>query len=293
MRIHLTSFAGSVMDELLKDVIQSFRCALQLLAQETTYAPAKLRQDVDFNVVLFCLEVDPQVLLPMAGRCVLVNFEQLVSSQRGSYIQLLSQHFVWEYSLANISKFDRMGIENFAYCPYGYVAGADSEVDFAERLPDADRDIDVFFYGAMRPRRRKLLDQMRQRGLRVVSNDGDFGFSNEFRDAQLHRAKLVLNVHAYDDSRIVEVVRLGQLLRRRKAVLTELYPDSELDPALGSVVFGAPYELLADTAQLLLAAPGIREQKERSGLDAFKSLDFAESVRHALQAYIQWRQDRV
>ncbi|MET4579883.1 hypothetical protein [Ottowia thiooxydans] len=280
------------MDELLQEVIQSFLCALRLLGHETTYGPAQLRQDVDFNVMLFCLDVDPPVSQPMAARCIVVNFEQLISSQRGSYLQLLRQHFVWEYSLANISGFERLGVENFAHCPYGYVAGADSEWGLADRLAQAERDIDVFFYGAMRPRRRKLLDQMRQRGLRVVSNDGDFGFSNDFRDAQLRRAKLVLNVHAYDDSRIVEVVRLGQLLRRRKAVLCELYPDSELHPALRAAVFGAPYESLADTAQLLLAAPELREQKELTGLEAFKSLDFAESVRRALQTYFQWREDR-
>lgn len=290
MRVHLTSFAGSVMDELLKDVIQSFLCALKLLGHETHYAPAELRQDVDLNVVLFCLELDPQLLLPMAGRCVVVNFEQLTSSQRISYIQLLRQNFVWEYSLANIAKFEPLGIENFTHCPYGYVSGADREVDMNERLPEEDRDIDVFFYGAMRPRRRKLLDQMRQRGLRVVSNEGDVGFSNDFRDAQLRRAKLVLNMHAYDDSRIVEVVRLGQLLRRRRAVLCELYPDSDLDPVLEPALFGAPYELLADTAQLLLAAPALRHVKERRGLDAFRSMDLVASVHRALGAYEQWQQ---
>jgi Glycosyl transferase family 2 len=100
---------------------------------------------------------------------------------------------------------------------------------------------------------------------------------------------VALNFHNWEDSRVVEIGRLSILFRQRKAVVCELYPDSEIDPGLRQAVAGAPYEALVDTVMALLADAPRRAGLERAGLPLLAGLPQTAVLGPALTRFLQWR----
>ena len=154
---------------------------------------------------------------------VIYNFEQV-----GGTIDLLTPAFraavarcrVWDYSARNLRLLaPLLGHDRRQVVPLGY-APALSRI---QRAPV--QDIDVLFYGAVNERRRDILLELQQSGLRVQAAFGVYGAE---RDALTARAKVVLNMHA-QPTRVLEVVRISYLLANRKAVVSELDGETEAD----------------------------------------------------------------
>ncbi len=66
------------------------------------------------------------------------------------------------------------------------------------------------------------------------------------------RAKIVLNVHAADDSSL-EMARVAYTLANRRALVTELGRGARLDTDLRDGVLAGPPSVLADLCRTLLA----------------------------------------
>ena len=122
-------------------------------------------------------------------------------------------------------------------------------------VASADRavmeDIDVVFLGSLNvDRRRRIVDQLRARGIKVAA-PRVFGAA---REQLLLRAKVVLNVH-YFSSRLLQTVRLQLLLALRRFVVSEVTPDQDaMRDFAGAVVF-APFDRLVDTVVAALRQP--------------------------------------
>jgi hypothetical protein len=285
--LHFTSLAPLHM---VDDVVQTFVVAARKLGYEVSNERASLRANA-INILCFAHQLPPESLHEIRTNCIVVNFEQLVSGSQAhteSYLSLLKAHDVWDYSKTNLGHYAELGIPDGHYVPLGYEEEAANTLRPEDVLPDALQDIDVLFFGSLSPRRERVILAMKKKGLNVVCNDGAL-WDNVYRDGLIRRSKLVLNMHYFDNSHIVEIPRLSMLFRQRKAVLCELYNDSEIYPELRQVVAGATYDNLADTAVLLAGAPQLRQHLEHLGFETFSRRSQTAILGPALDDFFAWR----
>lgn len=285
--LHFTSLTPR---ELCGDIVESYRLAAQSLGYPTSYADRTFHPGA-INVLFFFWDVPWEVIAPYHPHCIVVNFEPMVPGThawRENYLGVLQHCYLWEYSQSNFQRNRELRLRAADYVPLGYEEGAAPVMPLENILPDAEQDIDVIFFGTLTQRRAEVLNALMARGLRVIENRGS-NWSIEERNGYLRRAKVALNFHNWENSRVVEIGRLSILFRQRKAVVCELYPDSEIQPSLRQAVVGAPYDGLIDAVLDLLADPVRRAALERSGLPLLSQLPQTDWVGPALERFLQWR----
>lgn len=211
------------------------------------------------NIVFGAHLLPPGTILPQDS--VVYNLEQIVDGAiwvRPQYIELLRRHRVWDYSARNCSALERIGAQP-VHVPIGHSPSL-------ERIPAAPEDIDVLFYGVYNARRLAVLARLEQRGLSVVRSNGIYG---EERDALVARARVVLNVHYYEQSRL-EVARCFYLMANGRFILSETSPDAAetgLDPGIAF----APYEGLEEVCARYLERPAERAAVAAVGRDLVRA----------------------
>ena len=212
---------------------------------------------------------------------ILFNMEQMGSSSlyiTDTYIDQLRKYTVWDYSQRNVDWLKNQGINDAAiYVPIGY-APALSRID-----KSADQDIDVLFYGWLNERRQAVLNELERRGLKVVALNNSFGAE---LDAYISRAKVVVNIHFYE-TKIFEIIRVSYLLSNKKAVVSEVEPDTEIDPELRGAVVGVPYHELADGCQMLVNNAAQRCELEEKAVTVFARRSQAAYLMPAIEALFQ------
>jgi hypothetical protein len=209
-------------------------------------------------------------LLPTIGNpslpedSILYNLEQFSVAQDwfgGEYMALLRRYPVLDYHRRNQLELQRAGIVHAGVLEIGY---SPSLTRIPSGLP---KDIDVLFYGALTERRIGILDELRSRGLEVVSLFGVYGTT---RDEFIARAKIVLNMHQYAPN-IFELVRVNYLLANRVCVVSEGQPDDQdLDWLRGGLEV-VPYDLLVSRCVDLAQDPNRRKQLGNTGYERIRS----------------------
>jgi hypothetical protein len=286
-RIHLTSLG---VEDVVGDIVQTFRIALEKLGHDVTYQHSVVAADA-VNIVFFCWSLRWEDLAALQPNCIVVNFEHLTPGGQffpEAYREILQRSYVWEYSESNFQRMPLLGMPHADYTPLGYEEGAAPALALDALLPEDERDIDVLFFGLQSPRRVRVLDGLRALGLRVETTNHRH-WSPEERDAYLQRSKVVLNMHNYDDSRIVEIPRLSIFFRHRKAIVCELYADSEIDPSLRDAMVGAEYDGLVEATAALVADPARRAALEGRGFPLFSTRSQASVLAPALERFFEWR----
>jgi hypothetical protein len=286
-RLNITSLSQ---EEVCGDIVESFRLAVERLGYPTTYTHRYIEPGV-INILFFFWDVPWSVIEPYHPDCVIVNFEPMVPGTHAwtqKYLEVLKHSYVWEYSKSNFQRNRELGYRNADYVALGWELDAAEIVPLADILPQPRQDIDVLFFGSLTHRRIAILEALMARGLRVELNRVGH-WTLEERNGYLRRAKVVLNLHNWEDSRIVEVPRLSILMRHRKAVVCELYPDSEIEPWMRKAVVGAPYARLVETVEALLADAPRRAALEREGLDIFTRSWPPPLVGPAIERFLDWR----
>jgi len=207
----------------------------------------------------------PEAALPRSS--VIMNFEQFQSgifARRPHYIELLRTHRVLDYSARNVAWIRaQTGNPRVLQLKIGAVPAR------ASIPPVAAQDIDVLFYSSINARRQAILDGIAAAGLHVEAVTGVYG---EESDRLIARAKLVLNVHYYDD-KIHELVRTSHLLANRKAVVSECDEDTEIDDDVREALVAVPYERLVATCIDLAKDDARRRAVEQHGFDTFLRRD--------------------
>ena len=203
---------------------------------------------------------------------ILYNFEQIGSAalpEGSPVLDIMRRHAVWDYSEVNVRRLAALGIAA-KHVPVGYSPEL-------TKIPHVTEDIDVLFYGSVNERRRKVLDALRERGLRVEEVFGTYG---EIRDALIARSKIVLNMHYYE-TKIFEMPRVMYLLANRRFIVSEYGLDTEEKIFEGGVIF-AEYENLAKTCTKYLALPEDRAVIALRGQEILKSRPETEFLQKAL-----------
>ncbi|WP_157100525.1 hypothetical protein [Rhodoplanes sp. Z2-YC6860] len=194
---------------------------------------------------------------------IVYNFEQIFERSPwvgAIYRDLLSRVTIWDYSARNLAAIRAIANPRCSHLvPLGYVPQLTC-------IPPAPvEDIDVLFYGALTPRRRAILQDLQQAGLRLRV---ETGISGAARDGLISRAKVVLNLHFYSTA-IFEIVRVSYLLCNRKAVVGECGPHTEIDDDIREAIAAVSYDRLCETVFGLLRDETERNRLAKRGQEIF------------------------
>jgi hypothetical protein len=220
-----------------------------------------------------------QAISSIPDSAIVYNFEQVGGHQfAGPYLGLLRRTTVWEYHPANIEKLKYYFNIHAILVPFGYVPAMVPQL-----YTPLEYDFDVLFFGSMNPPRKKIVNDLKLMGLRVMAPEGAYG---EDRVDLMRRSKLVLNVHYYQRVKILEVVRLGVAMAACRAVVTQLDPDTVVDPYYLPGVAGAPYDSLVETVSRLVKDDVGREKLALKGYELFTARKATDSLMKGISAYV-------
>ena len=206
------------------------------------------------------------------ARVIFYQLEQL-SQREGQFmphnLEILKRaEEVWDYTPENAAFLRSRGLENVKLLPFGFHVGL-------QTIPEAPKEIDVLFYGSVNPRRQIILDALQQRcRLRVL-----FGVYGQQRDAEIARAKIVLNLHMYD-LMIMEQARVSYLINNGCFVLSESSPH---DPYEGMMAT-ASYRDIPETCMRFLNDEPARRQVAQRGFELFRQRPMIQYLKAVLPA---------
>ena len=254
----------------LDDVIIPFANSLLRLGHEVSYIENNLSPD-KCNII-FGAHMMQTCLDKINKTDIIFNLEQYHSNSNfftQGYLDLLRHCRVFEYSKRNAKYLlHEHGIET-EFFRIGYDP-LQSILD-----PDFPQDIDVLFYGAINPRRAKIINTLRRRGINVTTLGGVFG---KARDLAIARSKIILNIQYYEESSL-EIVRLSYLFANRKAVVSECAKKTYFYPELKDACRFSAYEELPEAVEELLANQDKRREIADSSFAAFAQWEMDDTVR--------------
>jgi len=134
------------------------------------------------------------------------------------------------------------------FLPHGFVNGFAT----VQPRPEAERDIDFYFSGAMTEHRQRILAALARQHVVVVNNQATPEY---LRQDHVSRSKVCLSLRLSPANRIPSVSRLHYHLQNRSFVLHE---TNELPSPLDPFVLGAPPADLIAWAEAALQLPDRR-----------------------------------
>lgn len=270
MDVNLTTIRpnGFVHVSAFNELKESLGWALSALGYEVAVTENTIMQDV--RNIVFGAETfsDTQAELP-AGTIV-YNLEQPTHPRMDNVRRVAKNCQVWDYSARNIETWKKQGFD-VRHVPVGYTPNL-------TRIPKAEmQDIDVLFYGFLTPRRRKIIQDLTDAGLRVFYTDSCYGGA---RDNLISRAKVVLNIH-HDGRDMFEIVRVSYLLANSKCVSTEISSDDDSYKELKGTISRSPFSGIVDDCMELVKHESVRVAHEDAAMH-FSKQDYTATVACAL-----------
>jgi hypothetical protein len=199
-----------------REVLFLLRNSLRDLGHTAEIVPNQLSPD-HINIIVGYHLLDWGEYLKQV-RYIPFQFEQL-DSKVGWYSQTAEKILggaeeIWDYSARNIEFLKGKGLQA-KHVLIGY--HPDLEV-----VPESkNKDIDVLFYGSVNDRRTQLMEGLKKEcNAQFVA--GVFGAE---RDELIARSKIVLNVHHFYQTQIMEAVRISFLLNNSCFVISEESAD--------------------------------------------------------------------
>jgi len=229
------------------DATEAVRWALLDLGHEANLTGASLFEHTD-NILY------GSHLLPASVRIyphtILVNLEPLENNPMlpAHYIERLRRHVVWDYSAINVRYLRTLGVERVFHVPTGYVPQQ-------RRIRRTPPDIDVLFYGALNPRRHRVLQELGDAGVKVTHLVGIYGAE---RDAYIARSRIVLNMRFHEHG-ILETVRVLYLLANGCFVISEPGMHAEENQRFSGGMVFAEYKHLVSSCLRYLKDETTRE----------------------------------
>lgn len=253
----------------LLEVCQLLRASIETLGFPCSLQTNRLEAAAVNIVVGYHLLSESEADEVARHRSVFYQLEQLSDNEGWFNAErealLHKADWVWDYSEENAAFLKQRGFSRVAHLPLGFHPA----LSRIRHLPEADKDIDVLFYGSMNPRRKAILEPLsklcRVRAL--------FGLYGEQRDGWIARSRIVLNLHYYE-AKILEQVRLCYLLNNGCCVVSE---NSDRNPYAEAMVSG-PYRELIELCRRLLERPESREQVRARCRDLAEKHPMAENL---------------
>ena len=220
--------------------------------------------------------LEPRHLRELAGPPVVFYQLEQLSEREGWFTPARAQVLraasrIWDYSAENVAFLKARGFAQVEHLPIGFHPA----LERIRHRDEADKDIDVLFYGSVNLRRQGVLEPIRRR-LRLQTLFGVYG---EARDQHIARSKIVLNIHFYQ-TRILEQVRLAYLFNNRCFVVSE---EAEQN-SFGNGLVSGPAGELGELCARYLADPEARRQSALANYRAFQKQPMTEYLKPLLEA---------
>lgn len=185
------------------------------------------------------------------------------------YIELLKSSVeVWDYSQENIDVLTAYGIDA-RLCRIGYMPC----LTCIENV--ADPHVDVLHIGGMNPRRQKVLQRLRDEGVKVKCVFNEYGLA---RDSWIAKSKIILNCHFYRE-KVFEIVRCSYLVSNYKCVVSEYGLDNDLERGYYEGISFADYGGIVSLCMDLLGDSVRRESIAQRGFEEFSKRSQTEYLR--------------
>lgn len=262
-----------------REVIETLRWGLASLGYDVSVNLNAIANDAT-NIVLGFQMLGESDISRLPPDTIVYNLEQIAGLSddqlkpvfRGAARRLR----IWEYSERNLVAWQRLQpLHPVVHVPIGWAP------TLATIPRAASQDIDILYYGIPSDYRFAMFNALCQQGMSCLYACGLYGSS---RDTLIARAKLVLNLNLYSQSRIFEIVRVSHLLTNAKAVVADLYPDTFVEPDLRDAVAFAVPEKVVDCCRRLLEDESARRKLEKQGEEAMRKRDIRPILSRALEA---------
>ena len=279
-RFNIYFVATNHYHQLFQELINSLQQSLIDLGHVCTVLKNEYASDA-INILLgstvFAVR-DHDLLHKLAGKPYIVYQMEQLGLQAGhasnfeEYLELLKNaDAILEYSFANRAFLESLGVAHKThYLPPGFHR-------ILEKFrPRQEQDIDVLLYGSQSARRDAIMEKLAETR-RVEYVGGIYGVQ---LDHLIARAKIVMNIHYWDELKVLETVRISYLLANHSFVVSE---DGDHNPYGEGVVY-APYEQLVETTlrNLQLGARA-RDQIAQKGYLAIRDIDMVSHLRDILE----------
>lgn len=222
--------------------------------------PASLRKNrllADGLNIVFGAHINPQQSAAYPANTVIFNTEQIPEKSawiNPRYKMCLDRHFVWDYSSFNLAALGHQRAQQVNFY----------HVEKLRRIiPDQQLEYDLIFYGSINDRRKKIIEALRARGIKILTV---FGLYGPERDALLGKARAVLNLHFYE-SQIFQQIRAFYALSNGIPVISENFPEASAPGIYGEVIFTPGREPFEDFVLKLLTPhqPFKQAAQEKTG----------------------------
>jgi hypothetical protein len=254
------------------EIAKSIRCSLEDLGLEVTWDNNHIhneRVNIIFNWHMWSGARHPIEIIRQ-NRCILFQGEQIMQGGRPLpdwYFQsLIEADAVWDYSVEHIRILKHNKVKAFHVQP-GYHPVLETIA------PREKKEYDVLFIGSSNLRRQfmcSLLEPLCK--LKWLTSS----YGRE-RDADIAKARLVLNTHFYT-AQTLELVRLAHLLTNRIPVISEVSDNNPYGDGIEMV----EYRELPKTILGYLNNPSRLQQLAQRGYDAIIQQPMTRFVAQAL-----------
>ncbi len=231
--------------------------------------------DVNGRPIIFGCNLCPQYSIPLEPNAIACNLEVASSPwMTTAYLDLLRKHDVLDYSLDNVNWLRDRGV-NAHWCPIRY----HPHLTRLNMRPEAERDVDILFYGGFTPRRAKILAEVElwsrpKWRCRWLTHD-----QWEERDDAITRSKIILNLHAYQDAPL-EMCRVSYLLANGAFVISE----GPVEHAMREMLVFEPASQIATACHIWLQDAPLRAEVARRGQRQFQAMPQSAPLLAALEA---------
>lgn len=257
------------------DLVTALDGAFRRLGCTTTRADNEVRHGPVNIVFGGHLMGSGQAVGQFPDTTVFFNLEQVEGfslDRHPFYKDLLKNFPVWDYSARNAAALRNIG------CTANVLKlGYDGTMERISRTGACD--CDVLFYGSLNDRRANILRQLQSAGVAVRHLFNAYGST---RDEAIASARIVLNLHYYEDA-IHEIVRTSYLLANHTAIVSECNPETEIDDDIREAVRAVPYAAIVSACIELLRNNAARENLAKNGYAIFRMRDQAEHLQQAIE----------
>lgn len=187
---------------------------------------------------------------------------------KSSYSRILRNHQIWDYSQKNVAALKARGLHAL-YCEIGYMPSM-------RRFVSTKQDIEVLFIGSPNSRRDLLMKTL-SRHFKTEYRHSVYGLE---RDDLIARAKIVLNVHYYENAPF-EIFRCAHLMANSKCIISEFGADPDIERRYYKSIDFCNYDEIPSQCEELLGNATLRETYETGGFLQFSSypqIDFLKPV---------------
>lgn len=266
--VTLPKIHGFVHIQALEDVARTVAFGLQALGYESYINSFVTKHE---EQIVFGLDRIKQYDMPLPpSGAIVYNLEQYDWCLN---LPNINSYVIWDYSEANVARLKSAGHPNVKHVPIGYVPQL-TEIEL-----ESEPSIDVLFCGCMNPRRKIIIDGLKEHGLKIAVLEDVYG---EARARFISKSKVVLNMHYADSPGIFEVVRVSYLLANRCCVISERGIGCE---PFEEAAFFVDYKDLVETCVEAIKdrwSPDWAEIVGRNALKIMSGFDEREILRKAL-----------